>query len=949
MAVRPDVTVVVITYNDAARLPRAVDSLVHQSLRNLEIIVVDDASTDGTDRAVRDMPRVRYIRRRSNSGGCGAPRNAGMAAARAPYIMFLDSDDELPRHACKSLLAEIERTGADFVTGQISRLFEETGRTAPYYPSLFRRRRVVPGIAADPAMFFDGFSTNKLYRLDFLREHGLRFREDVLYEDHIFTAALYRAARLFAVVPWPVYLWHRAPGGDASISLRLGAIENARHRVVAAEAADRILRRGGLDCLVPERQHRFVTQDLRVYLNALPRFDAVWAKKFAAVVRPYLAALEPGVLDRAEPMVRVCAALILADRVDDLRVAARSLTGARAAPREALTRDGRTYWGREADPALDITAMRLAELPFTATRIRHEVTEASVKGSVLSLTIRTYDPFSVLDRHPSVAHLVFGPHRVRLSPHEHADGGYLIRADVDLSGANPRAFWWAGAHDPKVSFTRADGHTTGDPLLADPSMPPLTASTATHRVTVRPAGDSALLRTVWERRGPLRHVVPRLLALRRRIIGHPGYRNLKLRIYRGLIRVVPRRRDLVLFESDCGRGYTGHPRYVHEEVRRRKLPLKAVWSVSANRRNFPGDVTKVRRMSWRYLWTMARAGWWVDSHGMPLGFPKPPGTRYLQTWHGQGSKSVGLNSPDLRGDFPGPREEWRANVARWDALVAPSAEFERIFLPANEYSGPLLRYGSPRCDVLVRGDAAAAARARKRLEIGEGARILLYAPTYRDRAKLSGRSVRADLDRLAAELYPEWVLVLRTHPVERFAVPERLRHFVRPAGGYPEINDLILAADVLLTDYSSVMCDFAVTGKPIVLFADDWEEYRRAERGVHHDLPEIAPGPCVTTTDELVRVLRDLGPPPHAAPHGAQHAAPHAAWHARYAERYAAFRRMWCARETGEAAARVVDAFFAGAVVPRPSFARSLVAAILAPAFPDRRRRKRPVRKWAAR
>ncbi|WP_433222692.1 CDP-glycerol glycerophosphotransferase family protein [Microtetraspora malaysiensis] len=926
MAVRPDVTVVVIAYNDATRLPRAVGSLLRQSLHNLEIVVVDDGSTDDTARVVRDMPGVRYVRRGTNSGGCGAPRNAGMDAARAPYVMFLDSDDELPRHACKSLLTEIERTGADFVTGQISRLFERSGSMSPYYPSLFRRRRVVPGIAADPAMFLDGFSTNKLYRLDFLREHGLRFREDLFYEDHVFTAELYRASRRFAVVPWPVYLWHRSDGGDPSISLRLGAVENIRHRVAAAEAADRVLRQGGLPELVPKRQHRFIVQDLRVYLNALPRFDATWAGEFAAVVRPYLAALEPGVLDRADPMVRVCARLILADRLADLRVAARSLTGARAAPRAAVVRDGRTYWGSDADPAFDITAMRLAELPFAAARIRHEVVEASLSGTVLSLTVRIYDPFAVLDRHPpEAAHLVLGGHRVRLSPRRLPEGGYTVRAEVDLAEANPGPFWWAGYHDPRITFTRADGHATGDRLLADPSLPPLVASTPAHRVTVRPEGDSATLRTVWERRGPSRHVVPPLLALRRRIIRNPRYRNLKLRAYKGLIRVVPRRRDLVLFEADCGRGYTGHPRYIHEEIRRRGLPLRAVWSVSAHRKNFPADVTKVRRMSWRYLWTMARAGWWVDSHGMPLGFPKPPGTRYLQTWHGQGSKSVGLDSPDLRGDFPGPREQWRANVARWDALVAPSAEFERIFVPANEYAGPLLRFGSPRCDVLVRGDAGAAARVRSRLEIDEGVRILLYAPTYRDRAKHSGRSVRVDLDRLAAELHPEWALVLRTHPVERFAVPERLRHFVRAAGGYPEINDLILAADALLTDYSSVMCDFAVTGKPIVLYTDDWEEYRQVERGLHHDLTEIAPGPCVTTTDELVRVLRDLPTPLHD-------------------ERYAAFREMWCARETGEAAARVVDAFFAEAAAPRPSLSRSLAAAVagvVAPALPARRRRVR--------
>jgi CDP-glycerol glycerophosphotransferase len=146
------------------------------------VIVVDDASTDETPRVAAELmesdPRVRYLRRPANSGGCGAPRNDGLDAAAAPYLMYLDSDDELPRHACKSLLTEIERTGVDFVSGQISRLYESSGRLKPYYPTLFARRRVVAGIGEEPELFLDSFTTNKLYDVRFLRDGGLRFPEE---------------------------------------------------------------------------------------------------------------------------------------------------------------------------------------------------------------------------------------------------------------------------------------------------------------------------------------------------------------------------------------------------------------------------------------------------------------------------------------------------------------------------------------------------------------------------------------------------------------------------------------------------------------------------------------------------------------------------------------------------------------------------------------------------
>jgi CDP-glycerol glycerophosphotransferase len=92
-----------------------------------------------------------------------------------------------------------------------------------------------------------------------------------------------------------------------------------------------------------------------------------------------------------------------------------------------------------------------------------------------------------------------------------------------------------------------------------------------------------------------------------------------------------------------------------------------------------------------------------------------------------------------------------------------------------------------------------------------------------------------------------------------------------------------------------VMCDYALTGKPMLFFIDDWDDYRLSERGVYHDLPAIAPGPCLSTTGELVTALREL-PEVHAA----------------FAAKYAAFRELWCADERGDAAERIVADFFEG-------------------------------------
>ncbi|GAA2367332.1 hypothetical protein GCM10010404_22320 [Nonomuraea africana] len=872
----PECTVVVIVYNDADRLPRAVRSVLGQTLRDLEVIICDDASTDDTPRVagelIRADPRVRYVRREVNSGGCGAPRNDGLDAALSPYILFLDSDDTLPRHACKSLLTEIERTGADFVSGQISRVFEPSGRQQRYYPQLFRKRRVVEGIREEPELFLDCFCTNKLFDVRFLRRNALRFPEDILYEDHVFAAGMYAVARRFAVVPWVVYHWHREPAAG-SISLSIKEMVNVRHRVEAAKRSDDILRAHGLADLVPHRQRRFLRQDLRVYLNPMPSRDLLWAKEFASVVRPYLERIPEEVMERIDPMVKVCCHLIRSDRIEDLRVAARSLNGPMAPPREAIMCEGRTYWGSTAAPGTDITRLRMAELPYTASRLRHEVVAITGAGTRLRLAVRTYDPFGVLSEWTAALRCggLSVPMEVRPSP----DGGYESEVTVDLARLRGRCH-------PRIAFTRPDGLTTTDQLLADPTMEAIELG----HVRVTAEGTAGVLRL--SPRPTAKAVLARVKRAAFRRLSTP---RIKLNVYKALIRVVPPRKDLALFEADCGKGYTGSPRAVYEEIRRRGLPVSAVWSVARGRAAFPRDATLVRRGSWRYVWTMARAGIWVDSHGFPLDYPKPRGTRYLQTWHGQGIKSIGFDAPDLRADFPGPREQWRRAVARWDALISPSAEFSRYFVPALGYTGPVLRYGSPRCDALVHGSPPSGLR--ERLEIPPDRRILLYAPTYRDGAKSSGISVRVDLEALAEALADEWVLLLRTHPVERFRVPQHVRHFVRPVGSYSEINDLMLLSDALLTDYSSVMCDYAVTGKPMLFFIDDWDEYRLTERGVNTDLPSIAPGPCVTTDAELIECLRNLP-----------------AVHASFAGKYAAFRALWCADERGDASAKVVADFF---------------------------------------
>src|SRR3954465_13433262 len=118
----PDISVIVIVYNDAERLPVAVNSVLNQPKSNLEAVIVDDASTDTSFevalRLASENPnRVRAVRLEENSGACGRPRNVGLRHVRGEYVMFLDSDDTLERHACQTMYSTAVKTQADFVSG----------------------------------------------------------------------------------------------------------------------------------------------------------------------------------------------------------------------------------------------------------------------------------------------------------------------------------------------------------------------------------------------------------------------------------------------------------------------------------------------------------------------------------------------------------------------------------------------------------------------------------------------------------------------------------------------------------------------------------------------------------------------------------------------------------------------------------------------------------------
>jgi CDP-glycerol glycerophosphotransferase len=271
---------------------------------------------------------------------------------------------------------------------------------------------------------------------------------------------------------------------------------------------------------------------------------------------------------------------------------------------------------------------------------------------------------------------------------------------------------------------------------------------------------------------------------------------------------------------------------------------------------------------------------------------KPAETIYLQTWHGTPLKRIHW---DVLWAPEGRLHRLQRDVDRWDALIAPNHFSVAPLRRAFRFERPVLEVGYPRNDVLV-GPARDAIRARVRRDLGiaDDVTAVLYAPTWRDDVLFAGGdgevALQLDAEAVVDALAPRTCLLLRLH----YMLTGRLRAMEHPAirdvSFHPDISDLYLAADVLITDYSSAMFDFAVTGRPQLFFTYDLADYRDTLRGFYFDFAPEAPGPLLETTAEVVEALADLP-----------------AVTARYAERYARFRERYCHLDDGHATDRVVE------------------------------------------
>ena len=381
--------------------------------------------------------------------------------------------------------------------------------------------------------------------------------------------------------------------------------------------------------------------------------------------------------------------------------------------------------------------------------------------------------------------------------------------------------------------------------------------------------------------------------------------NYRLARYRLLLRE-PIDENLAVFAAYWYRGYTCNPRAIYEKMRELAPHIRGVWVVQGDVTDrVPPGVPYVVEGSIEYYRVIARAKYFVNNVNFPNFVIKRRGQIHLETQHGTPLKTMGVK---LR-EYPVAAKRMNfgkllERADRWDYHLSMNRFSTEIWKRDFPCDYEMLEYGYPRNDWLHDPDPEEIARLRKELGVPVERTAVLYAPTFRDYQ--TGFSLHLDLERLCGEISDDYVVLLRAHYFyDDEAQNDTIRRLVRTGklidvSHHPETAEVLLASDLLITDYSSVMFDYANLGRPIIIYAHDWDTYK-VVRGVNFDLMAEPPGAVATTEDELIEIFRSRS------------------YESADADRLLhLFRARFCMFDDGNAAERTVRRVFLGEQVTPP-------------------------------
>lgn len=332
-------------------------------------------------------------------------------------------------------------------------------------------------------------------------------------------------------------------------------------------------------------------------------------------------------------------------------------------------------------------------------------------------------------------------------------------------------------------------------------------------------------------------------------------KNILISIIKTLLRlffVFPVKQKRIFFSAYSGKQYSCNPKYISEYLSAHYPgELEIIWAFCKGAEPEKPGFKTVRFKSLPYLYYLLTSRVVVDNVESWSILPRRPGQFVINTWHGGGAyKGVGLRRLDTSS---GMDENMLKKNERISLYLSSSRAFTEMTLRQSfHYEGEVLEVGMPRNDLLLRANQNVADTVRNRLGIVPETHIALFAPTFRHDLNFAYTLDYArTLQSLRIRFGGEWILLVRTH----YYLPggSLTPNDAMDVSNYPDMQELLLVSDVLITDYSSSIWDFSLTEKPAFLFMPDYNEYI-SERDFYTPV-ETWPYPACFDMDSLCREI----------------------------------------------------------------------------------------------
>lgn len=382
------------------------------------------------------------------------------------------------------------------------------------------------------------------------------------------------------------------------------------------------------------------------------------------------------------------------------------------------------------------------------------------------------------------------------------------------------------------------------------------------------------------------------------------YKKICTKLYEKVFLKLPVKKKRVLFESFLGRNVSGNPKYIYNYFVENKMDRKyqLIWILNDLDEEIPGRAKKVKRKSLKYYYYMATSGYWVFNVRQGDEIVKRPETTYLQTWHGTPLKRLASDmfNVDMGGvtDLDEYKESFFRNTRTWDYLLAQNDYSAEIFERAFNFKKEMV-LGYPANDILyTKNNKEDIDKIKDKLGIPKDKKVLIYAPTWREDSFFKKghykMSIELDLDKMQKELSDEYIVIIRAHYLIASSINiGDYKGFVYDFSQGFDIQELYLVSDILITDYSSVMFDFANLKRPMIFFTYDLEKYRDSLRGFYFDFEKVAPGMIAMTTDQVVDTILNIDET-----------------NKEYEDKYEEFYNKFCHVDKGESAKTVFEKIF---------------------------------------